>query len=52
VKKFILGDNLEPLEIIKVLDREKLHLGRQNAPKSLGIEKLLKIVNFKKTVLR
>jgi hypothetical protein len=30
---------------------EEIHLGPQNGPRSLGTEKLLKIVNCEKTVL-
>jgi hypothetical protein len=46
-----LGAQLEPLAIIEVLYPEKIHLGPQNGPESLGTEKLLKIVNCQKIVL-
>jgi hypothetical protein len=44
-----LGAQSEPLAIIEVLDPKKLHLGPQNGPRSLGTEKLLKIVSCQKT---
>jgi hypothetical protein len=49
--RFILGDQLEPLTIIEVLDPEKASFRPSNGLKILGTEKLLKKVSFHKTVL-
>jgi hypothetical protein len=46
-----LGAQSKPLDIIEVLDPEKIHLGPQNGHRSLGTENLLKIVSFQKIVL-
>jgi hypothetical protein len=53
MRRFILGAQSKPLDIIEVLNREKKkhRLGPQNGPRSLGTEKLLKIVNCQQTVL-
>jgi hypothetical protein len=52
MRRLILGAQLKHLAIIEVPDHvKKIHLGPQNGPRSLGPEKLLKIVNCQQTVL-
>jgi hypothetical protein len=51
MRRFILGDQLESLDIIEVLDHEKYRLGPQNGPRSLGTEKMLRIVGCQQIVL-
>jgi hypothetical protein len=51
MRRFILGAQLGSLDIIDFPDREKTSFRPQNGPRSLGTEKLLKVVNCQKTIL-
>jgi hypothetical protein len=50
-KEINFGAQLETLDINEVFYHEKICLGPQNGPESLGTKKLLKIVNCQKIVL-
>jgi hypothetical protein len=51
MRRFILGAQSDPSNIIEVPDHEKTSFRPSKWPESLGTEKLLKIVNCQKTVL-
>jgi hypothetical protein len=51
MRRFILGAQLEPLALIKVLDREKMSFRPSKRLRKFRTQKLLKIVSFQKIIL-